>query len=696
MKWGDIELQGIINNLLQLPKLGAVGILEICLLAFGVYYIVKSIKDTRAWILLKGLLVIFLLYAVAYLLGMEVIVAIFQSTLLFLGIIVILILEPEIRRFIEQIGTNNINISTLKLFQFFKDKQKDYTVKKLISDNTIQEIVKGCSIMSKAKTGVLIVIENNIPLDEYIETGIKVDAEITSQLLINIFEKNTPLHDGAVIVRHNRVESATCYLPLSNNKIINKDLGTRHRAGIGVTEASDSFVIIVSEETGAISVAYKGKLKHGLDREGLTEELKKIQDQYSLKIEQKRSKKWSDELNIKISVLLGVTVLWFLIMGAVNPIVSTTFRNVPIELVNTSSIAEVGKTYSITSGDTLNVTVSDRKDVIDKLTVDDIEVKADFSKLSAVNAIALEASVIDNPEAEIKLSNSVMTVAVEDLVSSEYTIETQALGSVDDDYYLAGIELNRSTLLVSGAKSKVNKIGRVVAEVDVEGLTANKTVDVVPVFYDKNGDILKSSDFEYNGECLQAKVRLYNTKRVPIKLDYTLADESLKYIISDIRLENTDILVAGSEEALEACTELTIKATIDINMNDVAKSQYIKNLDVTSSLPEGIYVNDEYSKINMLVEFKDFNIKTFTLSRGEIALEGNTTKHIDDKEYKISFVSLKDDLSNLDIDDIQPYVNVDSIYSEIFELKFKNETISNKISSGDIKVYGDTLIKLIN
>lgn len=689
-------MQGILNNLLQLPKLGATGILEICLLAFGVYYIVKSIKDTRAWILLKGLLVIFLLYAVAYLLGMEVIVAIFQSTLLFLGIIVILILEPEIRRFIEQIGTNNINISTLKLFQFFKDKQKDYTVKKLISDNTIQEIVKGCSIMSKAKTGVLIVIENNIPLDEYIETGIKVDAEITSQLLINIFEKNTPLHDGAVIVRHNRVESATCYLPLSNNKIINKDLGTRHRAGIGVTEASDSFVIIVSEETGAISVAYKGKLKHGLDREGLTEELKKIQDQYSLKIEQKRSKKWTDDLNIKVSVLLGVTVLWFLIMGAVNPIVSTTFRNVPIELVNTSSIAEVGKTYSITSGDTVNVTVSDRKDVIDKLTVDDIEVKADFSKLSVVNAIALEASVIDNSEAEIKLSNSVMTVAVEDLVSSEYTIETQALGSVDDDYYLAGIELNHSTLLVSGAKSKVNKIGRVVAEVDVEGLTANKTVDIVPVFYDKNGDILKSSDFEYNGDGLQAEVRLYNTKRVPIKLDYTLADESLKYIISDIRLENTDILVAGSEEALEACTELTIKATIDINMNDVAKSQYIKNLDVTSSLPEGIYVNDEYSKINMLVEFKDFNIKTFTLSRGEIALEGNTTKHIDDKEYKISFVSLKDDLSNLDIDDIQPYINVNNIYSETSELKFKNETISNKISNGDIKVYGDTLIKLIN
>ena len=146
------------------------------------------------------------------------------------------------------------------------------------SDKTIDELVKACFAMGKVKTGALIVIEDSIRLDEYIRTGIDVDGLLTSQLLINIFEKNTPLHDGAVIVRGDRVVSATCYLPLSDSLRLSKDLGTRHRAAVGISEVSDSLTIVVSEETGKVSVAMKGDIHHDVDADFLKKQLQFLQN----------------------------------------------------------------------------------------------------------------------------------------------------------------------------------------------------------------------------------------------------------------------------------------------------------------------------------------------------------------------------------------------------------------------------------
>ena len=142
----------------------------------------------------------------------------------------------------------------------------------------MNEIVKATFEMAKVKTGALMVIEKNDTLKEIERTGIEINGLVSSQLLINIFEHNTPLHDGAVIIRGNRVTSATCYLPLSDNMALSKDLGTRHRAGVGISEATDSLTVIVSEETGKISVAYEGNLSRGLSGEELKEKLKAIQN----------------------------------------------------------------------------------------------------------------------------------------------------------------------------------------------------------------------------------------------------------------------------------------------------------------------------------------------------------------------------------------------------------------------------------
>lgn len=245
---------------------------ELVILSFLLYQILVWIKNTRAWSLLKGILVIAIFILVAAYFEMNTILWIVQNMFGVAVTAVIVILQPELRKAIEEIGRKNI-ITSIVPFELGKNPAEGR-----FSDKTINEIAKACVEMGKVKTGALIVVQQNQLLDEYERTGIDVDGIVTSQLLINIFEHNTPLHDGAVIVRGNRIVSATCYLPLSDNMALSKDLGTRHRAGVGISEVTDSLTVIVSEETGKISVAYEGKLERGLSGEELKEKLKLIQN----------------------------------------------------------------------------------------------------------------------------------------------------------------------------------------------------------------------------------------------------------------------------------------------------------------------------------------------------------------------------------------------------------------------------------
>ena len=245
---------------------------EILLITFLVYHILVWIKNTRAWSLLKGFMVIAGFILVAAFFEMNTILWLAQNAFGVAVTAVVVILQPELRKALEELGRKNI-ISSIVPFDTNRLSEEGR-----FSDKTINEIVKACMEMGKVKTGALIVVEQNQSLSEYERTGIEVDGIVTSQLIINIFEKNTPLHDGAVIVRGNRITSATCYLPLSDNMALSKELGTRHRAGVGISEATDSMTVIVSEETGKISVAYEGKLDRNLDAERLKEKLKLIQN----------------------------------------------------------------------------------------------------------------------------------------------------------------------------------------------------------------------------------------------------------------------------------------------------------------------------------------------------------------------------------------------------------------------------------
>lgn len=248
------------NSGLNIPSIGIRDILDIFIVAYIVYKIIFWIKETRAWVLFKGIIVIGIFTLIANFLRLNTIVWILSNTVSVGIITVIVIFQPELRKALEQIGKG-------KMLNFMRIDNEENTEKALIK--MIDELIKASDKMSAVKTGALMLIEHKVPLGDLERTGIPIDAIVSSQLLINIFEKNTPLHDGAVIIRNKRVAAATCFLPLTESTDVSMELGTRHRAGIGASEVSDADVIIVSEETGAISLARSGVLYRNISSDTL-------------------------------------------------------------------------------------------------------------------------------------------------------------------------------------------------------------------------------------------------------------------------------------------------------------------------------------------------------------------------------------------------------------------------------------------
>lgn len=267
---------------LRLSDIAWSDVAEIIILAVLIYHILLWIKTTRAWALVKGFAVILVFLLAAVLFNMDTILWIAEK-IFSIGILaIVIVFQPELRRALEQLGQKNIIADILSM-----DSSKEQV--EVFTERTAEAIIKACVEMSKVKTGALIVIENSVPLGEYERTGINLDAQVSSQLLLNIFEHNTPLHDGAIIVRGNRVVSATCYLPLSDNMELSKELGTRHRAAVGISEVSDAMTIVVSEETGAISVTQHSELKRNVTVDVLREQLQTLQNKAT---EGKRFKLW--------------------------------------------------------------------------------------------------------------------------------------------------------------------------------------------------------------------------------------------------------------------------------------------------------------------------------------------------------------------------------------------------------------------
>lgn len=275
-------IEEYISNIYIPRTLRVSNIFEIIILAIILYEFMAWVKTTRAFALLKGIIVILVFLIIAYIFDFTTILWIAGKVINIAIIAVVVIFQPELRKALEQLGQKKYFKSILP-FTEKKDKGERF------SDKTVNELVRACFELGKNKTGALIVIEQDILLTDYEKTGIPVDGIVTSQLIINIFEHNTPLHDGAVIVRGDRIVSATCYLPLSDNMQISKELGTRHRAAVGISEVTDTMTLVVSEETGNVSIAIAGELIRAVDQDYLKKKLTFIQKK---SIDVKRYKLW--------------------------------------------------------------------------------------------------------------------------------------------------------------------------------------------------------------------------------------------------------------------------------------------------------------------------------------------------------------------------------------------------------------------
>lgn len=233
-----------------------INIIDICLVWFVIYKLLMLIKGTKGIQLIKGIFVIIVIQTISRLVGFQTLLWLMNQALTYGFLAIMIIFQPEIRRALEQVGRGNLFVR-----KSMHERKSD--------SSKIDAIVYATEYMAKRRIGALITIEKGFDLSDYIETGIKMDATITSQLLINIFIPNTPLHDGAVIIKQEQIAAAACYLPLSESPFISKELGTRHRAAVGISEVTDAVTIIVSEETGQISLTRTGELYRQLDTEQL-------------------------------------------------------------------------------------------------------------------------------------------------------------------------------------------------------------------------------------------------------------------------------------------------------------------------------------------------------------------------------------------------------------------------------------------
>lgn len=268
--FSSINLRDLINNFagyigFKDPLSIIRAIVDISIVSYIVYKLIILVRETRAWQLIKGILLILAATELSKILGLKTINYILQNSLSVLTLGAIVLFQPELRRGLEQIGRSR-----------FKDIfNLDDTNNRIRITTLIEEIIKACAEFSKTYTGALIVIEMNTRVGEIINTGIQLDSNVTSELLINIFTPNTPLHDGAVIIRDNKIKAAACFLPLTDNPNLSKELGTRHRAALGITEVSDCLAVVVSEESGKVSFALNGGLTRNLTSDTLRKALNK-------------------------------------------------------------------------------------------------------------------------------------------------------------------------------------------------------------------------------------------------------------------------------------------------------------------------------------------------------------------------------------------------------------------------------------
>lgn len=636
-----------------IPKIDAFDIIEILIIILGIYYILKHIHKTRAWVFIKGMFVFFGIYLLAYMCGFHAITIIFEKSVFFFIIAGILILQPELRKLFESIGVKKMALSLKNL------RNKESNAKRC-SDKTVKELVEACEVLGKAKTGALIVLSRDIPLQDYIKSGIIIDAIVTKELLINTFEHNTPLHDGASIITGDRMVAATCYLPLSEQGNIDKSYGTRHRAAIGMAEVTDSFVIVVSEETGHISVAYLNKLYENLTKEDLIKLLYDFQKTGEEVKKQKLSTRITINLGLKIlSVFIGV-VAWLILINIYDPITTVSFGNLPITIKNETMILSQGQAYKVNGETTTAITVSDKRSIVENLTDEDIFVFADLERLTSIYTVSLTVSIPEAPDAKINfISNETIALSLEDIISKDFQLETVQSGSPMNGYFVNEFRANTQTITVSGPRSQINMIGKVSATIDVSGVSETFNTTITPIVYDVNGNVMDKVEVKPTN--VYINVSIYKTKSVDLTLQVNTTNK-MTYTVSDYTYSPLKIRIAAKDDVLDSMDELVMVVNLDVDESKISNGKYIADINLSDYISEDIkLVNpaqtatitlnvDTYVKKEMHLTIKDITVNNLSNDLSVVANFEDVSFNIWVPEEWADTITLEDINPKIDLD----------------------------------------------
>ena len=687
------EYLGIFSDkYLTMPKIYASDIVEIFIIAVLVYYIMIWFQRSRAWTLFKGIIVIVLFMFAAVLFNLTTILWIADKTLSVGIIAIIIIFQPELRKALEELGKKNV-IS--RYFKFGSNTGGDR-----FSDRSIEEIVRATVDLAKVKTGALIVIAKEQDLTEYEETGIRLDADISRQLFINIFEKNTPLHDGAVIIDGDKITAATCYLPLSNSTSLSKDLGTRHRAGVGISEVSDSVVVIVSEETGSISIARDGKLIRYADAATLKNELKKVQAKEEVK--SKKKKGWrrnevtkklresiTNNIMLKIAAVFIAALIWLAVVNLSDPTKTITIYGIPINLTDEEAITDQNKVYKVDQRLTLNVTITGKRSVISELSSDDFTAVAPLDEISVANSVQVEVSVnkknVENKISIVNQSVKAVSVDVEDLVDEQYPVEVEITGELAKGYYLGGYSNSRNNIIVTAPESVQHKIDKAKVIVDVSNASQSFEEKYKIKLYDENGNTIKNTNVTKNYNKTKVSIEVLKGNTIPVDVEYS-GKPAKGYEVTGVEFEPQKVTLVGKHSLIDSLESIKVPKE-DISV-DGAKDTVNVEVNLNKYLPDGVSVSDSANAIaTITVKVEKLETKKFQINKSDISLqniESGYIAEISSDSISVSLTGLKSELDKVTPDDIKAVVNLKGINSnktvDVSLTVPNNTTLKNKVS----------------
>ena len=674
----------IITYVPYFPSFRISDIFEIILLIFIVYKVITSLKNSRVVVVGKGLFILFIFYNIAYLLNFEVIVLLFESILSLLLFALIIVFQPELRKILEQIGTKGVNIDIKALFGKTKPVFKYY------SDTVIDELTEACFSMSSVKTGALIAIEREIPLNDYFKSGTMLNADLSSGLLINIFEKNTPLHDGAVVMYGDKVKAAACVLPISQTVELAKRYGTRHRAALTTSEQTDAMVLVVSEETGGVSLFVEGKMKKLGSAESMKTALKEWQERKGIDLNETVKKEkfsfksiiHSNNFKLKLASVIVGFLGWLLMVNITNPVTTKVISDIPIEFTNQQVIESTGKTFELLSDGYVDIIVKDKRSIVDKISRSDVVVVADLTKLSVVNAVQLQAIIDKYPTAEIDFVESdTINVKLDTVISKEVNVELEKTVNSDSLTFVPELHTETDRVVVKGGKSLVNTVDKIVCTYDVSDAKGTYKGEAIPIVYDKNGDIIDSKSLQIGVDKVYATGKVYNVKEVPIKVDLgTDVVSGLK--VHNVESEPLIVKVSGQDNILNNLDILEIDLDISVDSKSVVNNQYTMSINILDYIPNGVYYMGEEEKIDVIINFETLNKKDFEFTSDEFRvdnLSNNLKVSFKDKVIQISVSGEDSILDNLTKENIKPFLDVSDLDVGSYNLIVQFEGFDNVI-----------------